>query len=202
LTSGEQVQCDLVIIAIGVIPRTELVAGTDVKTNRGILVDRLMRTNVSDVYASGDVAEAYDFIYGENRLLPLWPLAQQEGKVAGYNMAGKKADYPGGTAMSALKYFGIPIISIGIANPKDDTAYESLVKHEPEKKLYRKIVLKDNAIVGITLVNDIEQAGVLFHLMKNGVKVKRFKQELVSEDFCLATLPRSLRRKVYPGEYK
>jgi NAD(P)H-nitrite reductase large subunit len=201
LTSGEQVQCDLVIIAIGVIPRTELVAGTDVKTNRGILVDKFMRTNVSDVYASGDVAEAYDFVFGENRLLPLWPLAQLEGKVAGYNMAGKKADYPGGTAMSALKYFGIPIISIGIANPKDD-AYESLVKHEPERNVYRKIVLKDNAIVGVTLVNDIENAGVIFHLMKNRVNVKKFKQELLSEDFCLATLPRSLRRKLYPGEYR
>jgi NAD(P)H-nitrite reductase large subunit len=202
LTSGEQVQCDLVIIAIGVVPRTELVSGTDVKTNRGILVDRFMRTNVADVYASGDVAEAYDFVFGENRLLPLWPLAQLEGKVAGYNMSGKRADYIGGTAMSALKYFGIPIISVGIANPKDPDAYESLVKHEPERNLYRKIVLKDNAIVGITLVNDIEQAGVLFHLMKNGVNVKKFKRELLSDDFCLATLPRSLRRKVYPGEYK
>jgi NAD(P)H-nitrite reductase large subunit len=202
LTNGEQVQCDVVIIAIGVIPRIELVSGTDVKTNRGILVDNFMRTNVSDVYASGDVAEAYDFVLGENRLLPLWPLAQLEGKVAGYNMAGKKAEYPGGTAMSALKYFGIPVISIGIANPKEDDAYESLVKHNPERDLYKKIVLKDNVIVGITLVNDIEQAGVLFHLMKNCANVKKFKQELLSEDFCLATVPRSLRRKIYPGEYK
>jgi NAD(P)H-nitrite reductase large subunit len=202
LTNGEQVQCDLVIIAIGVVPRMELVSGTDVKTNRGIIVDRFMRTSVSDVYASGDVAEAYDFVFGENRLLPLWPLAQLEGKVAGYNMAGKKADYPGGTAMSALKYFGIPIISVGITNPREDDAYEILVKHEPERNLYKKIVLKDNVIVGMTLVNDIEQAGVLFHLMKNGVTVKKFKQELLSEDFCLATVPRSLRRKVYPGEYK
>jgi len=202
LTSGEQVPCDLVIIAIGVIPRTELVAGTDVKTNRGILVDRSMRTTVQDVYASGDVAEAYDFVFGENRLLPLWPLAQLEGKVAGYNMAGKKADYPGGTAMSALKYFGIPIISIGIANPKDPEEYEILVKHEPERNVYRKSVLKDNVIVGVTLVSAIENAGILFHLMKNGVNVKKFKQELVSEDFCLATLPRSLRRKLYPGEYR
>ena len=202
LTNGEQVQCDLVIIAIGVIPRMELVSGTDVKTNRGILVDRFMRTNVSDVYASGDVAEAYDFVFDENRLLPLWPLAQLEGKIAGYNMAGKKADYPGGTAMSALKYFGIPIISIGIANSKEDDAYEILTKNDPKRTLYKKIVLKDNVIVGITLVNDIEQAGVLFHLMKNSANVKRFKQELLSEDFCLATVPRSLRRKVYPGEYK
>jgi NAD(P)H-nitrite reductase large subunit len=200
LTNGKQVQCDLVIIAIGVIPRMELVSGTDVKTNRGIIVDRFMQTNVSDVYASGDVAEAYDFVFGENRLLPLWPLAQLEGKVAGYNMAGKKADYSGGTAMSALKYFGIPIISIGIANPKEDDAYEILTKHEQEKNLYKKIVLKDNVIVGITLVNDIERAGVLFHLMKSCANVKKFKQELLSENFGFATLPRSLRKKLYPGE--
>ena len=202
LTSGEQVKCDLVIIAIGVIPRIDLVTGTNVKTKRGILVDKFMRTNVSDVYASGDVAEAYDFIYGENRLLPLWPLAQLEGKVAGYNMAGKKANYPGGTAMSSLKYFDIPIISIGITNPRDLDEYESLVKHEPEHDIYRKIVLKNNTIVGITLVNDIERAGILFHLMKNGVNVKRLKQELISDEFCLATLPRSLRRRLYPGEYQ
>jgi NAD(P)H-nitrite reductase large subunit len=202
LTGGQTVPCDLLIIAIGVIPRMELVSGTDVKTNRGIIVDKFMRTNVPDIYASGDVAEAYDFVLGENRLLPLWPLAQQEGKVAGYNMAGKKAEYPGGTAMSALKYFGIPSISIGIISPREDDAYEILVKHEPERTLYRKIVLKDNVIVGLTLVNDIERAGVLFHLMKNGVNVKRLKQELISEDFSLATLPRSLRRKLYPGEYR
>ncbi len=202
LTNGEQVPCDMVIIAIGVIPRTELVSGTDVKTNRGIIVDRFMRTSVSDVYASGDVAEAYDFVLGKNRLLPLWPLALEEGKVAGYNMAGKKAEYPGGTAMSALKYFDIPIISIGITNPREASAYEILVKHEPERALYKKIVLTDNVIVGLTLVNDIEKAGVFFHLMKNGVNVKRLKHELLSEDFCLATLPRSLRRKVYPGEYR
>ncbi|MCW4008877.1 MAG: FAD-dependent oxidoreductase [Candidatus Bathyarchaeota archaeon] len=197
LTNGNSVQCDMVIIAIGVVPRAELVSGTDVKTNRGILVDRFMRTSVPDVYASGDVAEAYDFISGENRLLPLWPLAQLEGRVAGYNMAGKKAEYPGGTAMSALKYFGIPIISIGLVNPKNAEGYEILTRYEPEKRLYKKIVLKDDVIVGILLLNDIERAGVLFNLMKNSVNVKKFKQALLSENFGLATLPSSLRKRLY-----
>jgi NAD(P)H-nitrite reductase large subunit len=200
LTKGKQMPCDLVIVAIGVIPRTELVTGTSVKTNRGIIVDNSMRTNVPDVYASGDVAEAYDFVLDQNRLLPLWPLAVLEGKVAGYNMAGKKTDYEGGTNMSALKYFGVPIVSIGIANPKEAAAYEVLVKHEPERNLYKKLVLKDNVIVGMTLVNDIERAGILFHLMKNRVNVKKIKQELLREDFGIATLPHSLRKKVYPGE--
>ncbi|MEJ5328449.1 MAG: FAD-dependent oxidoreductase [Candidatus Bathyarchaeia archaeon] len=197
LTNGNKIQCDIVIIAIGVVPRTELVSGTDVKTNRGILVDRFMRTSVPDVYASGDVAEAYDFICGENRLLPLWPLAQLEGRVAGYNMAGKKTEYPGGTAMSALKYFGIPAISIGLVNPKTADNYEILTKYEPAKRVYKKLVLKENVIVGILLLKDIERAGILFNLMKNGVNVKKFKQALLSENFGLAALPSSLRKRLY-----
>ncbi len=200
LTKGEQIPCDLVIVAIGVIPRTELVTGTDVKTNRGIIVDNYMRTNVPDIYASGDVAEAYDFVLNQNRLLPLWPLAVLEGKVAGYNMAGKKTDYAGGTNMSSLKYFSIPIVSIGLANPKEDPALEILVKHDAEKNVYKKLVLKDNVIVGLTFLNDIERAGVLFYLMKNRVNVKKFKTVLLAENFGLATLPASLRNKMSIGD--
>ena len=175
LTKGDQVPCDLVIVAIGVIPRTELVAGTAVKINRGIVVDNMMQTNVPDVYASGDVAEAYDFIMNQNRLLPLWPLAVLEGQVAGYNMAGKKTTYMGGTNMSSLKYFGIPIVSIGLANPKEDPTLEVLVKQDAEHNVYKKLVLKNNVIVGMTLVNCIERAGILFYLMKNASKREKIQ---------------------------
>ena len=101
--------------------------------------------------------------------------------------------------MSSLKYFGIPVISIGITNPKEASAYEILVKFEPEKNLYKKVVLKDNVIVGITLVNDVERAGTLFHLMKNRINVKKFKGELISEEFSLARLPSPLRKNMCQG---
>ena len=200
LTNNHRLPCDCVIITIGVIPRTELVVGTDIKTNRGILVDKYMQTTVPDVYASGDVAEVYDFILNQNRLLPLWPLAVLEGKVAGYNMAGKKTEYPGGTNMSSLKYFGIPIVSIGLANPKDSTAFEVLCAHSAEAKFYKKLVLKDNVIVGMTFVSDIEKAGIFFYLMKNKIDVKNFKQALLSEAFSLATLPETIRKDMNIGE--
>lgn len=199
LTKGDQVPCDVVIVAIGVIPRTELVLGTDVKLNRGIIVDNHMQTNVPDVYASGDVAETWDFTLNQNRLLPLWPLAVAEGKVAGFNMAGKKSEYAGGTNMSSLKYFGVPVVSIGITNPKEESAYEILEKHDPARNLYKKIVLKDDVIVGMIFVNDVERAGTLFHLMKNRVKVKKFKHDLISDDFGLAMLPAPLRRNMCLG---
>ncbi|MGF3521497.1 MAG: NAD(P)/FAD-dependent oxidoreductase [Candidatus Bathyarchaeia archaeon] len=200
LTNGDQLPCDCVIFAIGVIPRTELVAGTSIKTNRGIIVDNYMQTTVPNVYASGDVAEAYDFVLNQNRLLPLWPLAVLEGKVAGYNMAGKKTEYTGGTNMSSLKYFGVPIVSIGLANPKDATSLEVLTAQSTEAKVYKKLVLKDNVIVGMTFVNDIEKAGVFLYLMKNRVNVKTFKHTLLSETFSLAVLPEDIRKEMKISE--
>ena len=199
LTKGDQITCDAVLIAIGVVPRTDLVTGTDVRLNRGIIVDNFMQTNVPEVYASGDVAETWDFTLNQKRLLPLWPLAVAQGRVSGYNMAGKKTEYAGGTNMSSLKYFGMPVVSIGITNPKDTLPFEILVKHEPEKNLYRKIILKDNVIVGLLLINEIERAGIFFYLMKNRANVKKFKRELISKDFNLAVLPAPLRRTMCLG---
>lgn len=197
LTTGNQINCDLIIIAIGVIPRIDITNNTNLKTNRGILVNRRMQTNIVDVYAGGDVAEAYDFLFEENRLLPLWPLAYQEGKVAGYNMAGKKVIYSGGTAMSSLKYFNMPIISFGITNPKEIKDFEELTTVIPEKKIYKKILLKNNRIVGLTFINEIKKAGIFFRLLKKAVNVKKFKKSLLSEEFGLATLPKSLRKKIF-----
>jgi len=199
LTNEEELPCNLVVIAIGVVPRTELVAGTEVETNRGILVDKFMRASVPDVYACGDVAEAYDFIIDENRPLPLWPIAHLGGKVAGYNMAGKKTEYPGGTSMSALKYFGIPLISVGMANPEDDGTYEILIYHNSERNIYKKIVLRNDIIVGMIFINEIERVGTIFYLMKNRANVKEFKQVLASENFGLAALPSPMRERMFMG---
>jgi NAD(P)H-nitrite reductase large subunit len=196
LTKGDTVPCDIVIVAIGVIPRIELVAGTAVKTNRGIVVNDCMQTSVPDVYASGDVAEAFDYLLNQNRLLPLWPLAVLEGRIAGYNMTGKKTVYEGGTNMSSLKYFGVPIVSIGLTNPKDDPTLEILVKDDTNKDVYKKLVLKDNVIVGMTMVNAIERSGIIFNLLKKHINVKDFKQDLLRDDFSLAFLPASLQKEM------
>jgi NAD(P)H-nitrite reductase large subunit len=197
MTDGIEIPCDLVVVAIGVIPRIELVKETEVKVSRGILVDKSMRTNIPDVYACGDVAEAYDFLLNGNRLLPLWPLAHLGGRVAGYNMAGKKAEYDGGTVMSALKYFELPIISVGIMNPEDTGEFEILVEDHPEKTVYKKIVLKDGVIVGFIFLGDIEKSGIFFRLLKNHVNVEGIRDKLLSEDFGLVTMPESLRKEMF-----
>jgi len=197
ITDGKEIPCDLVVVAIGVIPRTELVKETDMKLNRGIVVDRFMRTNIPDVYACGDVAEAHDFLLNGNRLLPLWPLAHMGGRVAGYNMAGKKVEYAGGTVMSSLKYFDLPVIAVGDTNPEELDDYEVLVENQPEKTVYKKILLRDNVIVGFIFLGDIEKAGILFRLLKNHVNVAEIEESLLSEDFGIVTLPEQLRQNLF-----
>jgi len=193
LDNGEEIPCNLVVVAIGVSPRIELARGTEIKVSRGISVDRHMATNCPDIYSCGDAAEAYDFVYGANRLTPIWPNAYIGGRVAGYNMAGVKAEYPGGTAMNSLNYFGLDIASAGIASPLESGLYECISKQKDG--IYQRVILKDDRLVGMVCVGDIEKAGILFSLMRDKVKVSSFKKMLLSDNFGLVSLPKELWQK-------
>jgi NAD(P)H-nitrite reductase large subunit len=189
--NGMLIPCEIVIIAIGVQPRTELVTGTGIRINRGIVVDHYMATSSADVYACGDVVEAYDFVYGENRLTPIWPNAYLGGRIAGFNMAGVPTKYPGGTAMNSLKYFGLAIVSAGIVNLPDNS-YEVISKKHDHT--CRKVILKDGLVMGMVFTGNIEKSGIVFNLMKDRVNVEGFKQALVADDFGLASLPEEIWR--------
>ncbi len=190
LDDGEEIYCDLVVVAIGVVPRIELVEGIGIKVNRGIVVDRHMATSHPDIYSCGDAAEAYDFVYGENRLTPIWPNAYLGGRIAGYNMAGVKTEYPGGTAMNSLNYFGLDIAAAGMVAPSYGDGCEVLSRQNDG--IYRKVILKDDLLVGMVFVRDIEKSGIVFSLMRDRVDVGSFKQALVADDFGLVSLPREL----------
>jgi len=149
LDNRGKIACDLVVVAIGVSPRLELADG--LKTNRGITVNRRMQTSMPDVYACGDVAEAYDFVYDENRVTPVWPNAYVGGRVAGQNMAGSEAEYQGGTAMNSLKYFGVNIVSAGMVSPPDK-GYDVVIKRGDG--IYKKVILKDGLVRGLVFAEE------------------------------------------------
>jgi NAD(P)H-nitrite reductase large subunit len=190
LDNGSAIPCDLVVVAIGVSPRPELVRDAKLEINRGIVVDRHMATNHPGVYACGDVAEAYDFVYGENRLTPIWPNAYIGGRIAGLNMAGITDKYPGSTAINSLNYFGIDIASAGMPTAPNDDGYETISKQEGN--IYQKVILKNDLIMGMIFVGNIEKSGIIFGLMRDRVNVENFKQSLLADNFGLAFLPRPL----------
>jgi NAD(P)H-nitrite reductase large subunit len=195
LQDERTISCDAVVVAIGVVPRTELVKDSPVAINRGIIVDRRMQTSVRDVYACGDVAEAFDFVQKADRVIPVWPNAYVGGRVAGHNMAGARAKYPGGTAMNSLNCFGLSVASAGLVDPGDTAGYE-ILSTPATATSYRKIVLKKGRVVGMIFLGDIEGSGVVFGLMKDGVSVSGFKEALLRPDFGLSALPDQLRREM------
>lgn len=192
LDDGSQTPCNLVVVAIGVQPRTELISDTEIRTNRGLIVNHYMATSCPHVYACGDAAEAYDFIYNENRLTPIWPNAYLGGRVAGFNMAGVPTEYPGGTAMNSLKYFGVDIVSAGMVTPADDS-YE--VISQKNGNTSHKVLLKDGLVMGMVFAGNIEKSGIVFSLMRDKVNVEQFKPALVADDFSLASLPEEIWRE-------
>lgn len=192
LDDGRWVPCQMVVVAIGVLPRTELARGTAIKVKRGIVVDRCMRTTHPDVYACGDVAEAYDFVLGSERVIPIWPAAYLGGRTAGFNMAGESTEYPGGTPMNALKYFGLPIIGAGMFSAPEGNGYESMVVARGD--IYRKLVIRNGILVGMTFVNDITRAGIVFNLLREGVDVSGYKDLLLADELGLASLPEKVWR--------
>lgn len=190
IDNNERISCDLVIIAIGVLPRTDLTSGTEIKVNRGIIVDRYMQTSYPNIYACGDAAEIYDFIYGTNRVIPIWPNAYMGGRTAGYNMGGVSTVYSGITNMNSINYFGLDITAAGMVSVPDNGPYEIMSQRRDSN--YKKLILRNNVIVGMIFIGDIERSGIMFGLMRDQINVELFKQDLMGDNFGLACIPSAI----------
>ncbi len=197
LSSGVRVEYDALLMAIGVRPRVELAVRAGLKVNRGIVVDAQMRTDDPRIYACGDAAEAYDYIAGDARLTPIWPNAYLGGRVAGANMAGGAAAYPGGTGMNALHFFGYPILSAGLAAPGPDDGCQVLAEQSADGRAYKKIVLRDGKVVGFLFAGEIDRAGVVHGLMRDRADVTPFIDKLFAAEGAFIALPAPLRRAFY-----
>ncbi|MFB3926618.1 MAG: NAD(P)/FAD-dependent oxidoreductase [Syntrophales bacterium] len=195
LTSGQKRRCEGVVIAIGVVPNKTIIEGTRIKANRGILTDGHMETSIPGIYAAGDVTEPVDMVLGERRVTPIWPNAYLQGYYAGLNMAGAERIYSGGFSMNSIEFYGIPTVSMGLANPPGD-GYEVIYRLAPEKNIYRKIVLRDGILVGAVLVGRIDRAGILTGFIRSRIRVHDFKEELLREDFGFVHVPAAVRKQV------
>ena len=197
LKDGVEVSCDMLIVAIGVSPNLELTTGA-VEVNRGIMVNEKMETSIAGVYASGDVSEGFDILYGTNRVLPLLPNAYLQGETAGRNMAGAETVFDGGLAMNAIGFENLPMLTAGIINPDSDE-FEVFIDSSPETCTYRKIVLKNNHIVGYILLNEIDRAGILTGLIREKADITSFKEQLMSSGFGYINFPESDRKSRLSG---
>lgn len=192
LKSGGRLACDAVVVAIGVVPNVAWLAGSGVKVERGVIVDRHMRTSRKGVWAAGDVTEAPELLGGGYRVIPIWPDAYRQGFVAGANMAGKKTLYEGGLPMNSLDVLGIQLVSVGSANAEGDR-YAVERKVDKDRGAYRRLVFEDGFLVGALLVRDIDRAGLFTGLIRDKVPVGAFKGRLSQADLTLLDFPPEYR---------
>ena len=191
LKDNTEIECDAVVIAIGVIPNIDIVGDSGIDTNKGILVNNHMQTNFENIFAAGDVAEGTDMLLNQKRVLPIWPVAYAQGAIAGYNMAGVERVYSGGLSMNSLEFFNLPIISAGYHSKPDETTEEEFVFNE-RKKIYKKIIYKDNKLIGFIYVNKIDRAGILTGLIKDKTDISQFKDEILKDSFGLINIPKEI----------
>ncbi|EGB13703.1 FAD-dependent pyridine nucleotide-disulfide oxidoreductase [Pseudodesulfovibrio mercurii] len=167
LTDGDFLQCDVVVIAIGVVPNYNLAKEAGIAVDRGIKVDDHMRTSAPGVFAAGDVAQARDLLFGDDRVIPIWTNAYNQGFCAGKNMTGADVPFTGSLSMNSISFYGLPTISVGTVNPPEgDAAYDVAVSLDQKKKSYRKLVFHNDRLVGYVLVGDIDMAGMYTAFVK------------------------------------
>lgn len=196
LNNGKKIPTDIVIVATGVAPRKELAEEAEIKTNRGILVNKKMETSIKDIFAAGDVVESYDLVMETNRPLLIWPSAYLQGRVAASNMAGKEDFYEGGIAMNSTTFFGYPIASVGLANPEKEKDFEILETKNPSEKTYRRLVIKNDRLIGFITAGKASANGLLVNLIKTRYPVKGLKKNLLNLDLSLVDFPKKLRQSL------
>ena len=126
-TTSEVLDTDVVILAAGVKPNTDLAAGAGIALGRsgGILVDRRLRTSDPDIYAGGDCIELRNLVSGENTLMALGSLANRQGRVIATNLSGGSSHFTGTVGTFCLKVFDLGVCKAGLTyRQAKETGYD------------------------------------------------------------------------------
>ena len=185
---GRSLPCDLVIIGKGVLPCRDFIPRDQIAVDLGVVVNEFMQTSAANIYAAGDVAELIDLARGSRWVNALWPEAASQGRVAGYNMAGRQVAYPGSLSRNVMRVFELDVLTLGDANPGDTSGYEIVQSGGPTSNIYRRLVIKENRLVGAVFINEIEQGGILRALIENRVSLRLPATKMVRRGFNFGQL--------------
>ena len=191
LNSGKKLSYDIVVIAVGVRPNTDLAEDAGVKVDRGIETDIYCRTSNKDIYSAGDCAKSLDITTGSQRILALLPNAYMQGQVAGINMAGGDAKYDDAIPMNSIGFFGLHMMTAG--------SYDGDKSVTTDGKNYRKFIVKDNVLKGYILIGDVKRAGIYTSLIRKKTPLDTIDFELVKEKPNLMAFSENEREKMLGG---
>lgn len=148
LADGTAIDCDFVVVGVGVRPRTELAERAGLVVDNGIVVDELLGTSVPGIFAAGDVANARHPFYGTHIRVEHWANALNQGPAAARGMLGK------GTAYDRLPYFFSDQYDVGMEYSGFATEWDQILfRGEPATREFMAFWLKDERVVAGMNVN-------------------------------------------------
>ena len=163
LDDGTSLAADLVVLACGVRPRVEVARASGLPVNKGIVVNDTLATEVPSVYAFGECAEHRGRTYG--LVAPVW----EQAAVLADVLAGTqpRARYRGSKLYSRLKVAGVDVASMGKLEPEleSDQVYQII---EDRRDAYRKLVIRDQKLIGAMLVGNTSATASLIQLFDRG----------------------------------
>jgi len=175
-----ELKCDMVVYSTGIKPNKELTENSKIQAERGIVVNNKMQTNIENIYAAGDVAQV------DNKIIGLWNIAIAQGKVAGYNIAGNETLYKKITPVTTLNAFGISLFSMGCIDESEST--NALTDEDVNLKIYKKIFIKDNNIIGAIVIGDMKRSPLLKSAIEKGIPLTDVDLSNISVDELLEKL--------------
>ena len=179
LDDGSELSAALVITATGVKANIDLVGGTDIETDEGILVNRRMQTSNEDVYAAGDVAQGIDFSTGNQQVQAIQPTAADHARIAALNMAGQGSEHHGTLNMNVLDTVGLVSCSFGLWMGVDGG--DSAELYNPDEYQYINLQFDGDYLVGASSVGKTQHVGVLRGLIETRVDLGEWKQRLMQD---------------------
>ena len=169
LADGRVLPADLVVVAVGVRPASELARAAGIDVQRGVVVDDGLETSAPGVYAIGECAEHRGIAYG------LVEPAYEHADILARRFGRANAIYEGSVLATSLKVSGVQVFSAGDVHDDDNT----IVFTDPATGAYRKLVVRDDRLAGALLIGDVAEGPWYLDLIRSRIPIGAFRHHLM-----------------------
>jgi nitrite reductase (NADH) large subunit len=171
LKDGSTIPADVVVVAVGIRPSTDLARSAGLAINRGIVIDDNLETGISGIHAIGECAEHRGVCYG------LVEPAHEQAQLLARRFSGEDAKYPGSVLATNLKVSGVNVFSAGDflgATPDAD----EIVLSDPGLGVYKKLVIANDQLIGAVLFGDTSGGPSYLDLIRSGSSIGHLRDDL------------------------
>jgi len=179
LSTGAELDADLVISATGVKPNIGFLADSAVRCLVGVLTDEHLQTTVPGIYAAGDCAEAFDKVSGKTIVSAIQPNAAEQARVAALNMVGRVTALRGVTQINVLDTLGLISASFGLWDGVPGGQHVELTDKTSGRHL--SLQFAEDRLVGCNAIGWTEHVGVMRGLVEGQVRLGAWKDKLLAD---------------------